>query len=150
MCFGIFPKCCEVLFCSVCLHAVMDYFDKVGVHNATDLGVCKAFQVAFIAQVKHPLLEKFAKYETNNMINIPKCMIHGSLRDALYMDRGSKVFRFLSEQRVYDVQEYVDNKLCIEQIQKDYEEMRKEYPNDKGKNIEYEDRWMRDRDDLFV
>ena len=52
MCMGMFPKYCEVLFHTVHLQAVMDYFEKVGIHNATDLGVCMAFHAAFIAQVK--------------------------------------------------------------------------------------------------
>ena len=51
-CKDLFPQCCEVLFRNICLHAVMDYFDKVGVYHATELGVQKVFYAMYLAQVK--------------------------------------------------------------------------------------------------
>lgn len=72
----------------------MDYFKNVDIYNVTGIGVLKVFHDAYMTQVRGPILKKFGKYETNHMLNIALCMIHGSLKDVLTMDRGSKVFRF--------------------------------------------------------
>lgn len=43
---SMFPKCCEILYWDMCLHVVMDYFDDVGVFNATHLVHVKHFTSA--------------------------------------------------------------------------------------------------------
>lgn len=61
-CRSIFPKYCDELYCNIRLQGVMDYIDKVGLHNATDTG----------PQVKAFLMNKYGHYETNLMMNIPR------------------------------------------------------------------------------
>ena len=72
----------------------MDYHKKVSIYNAADL------DTFMMCQVSGLILKKYCKYKTNNMMHIPSCMIHDSLKDALNMNRGSKVFRFLAGQRL--------------------------------------------------
>lgn len=79
---------------------------KVGICNLSDLGVFQSFCTVYIAQVKGPIFKKYGKYETNHGMNIPVHMIHGSLKDALNMVRGSKMFRYLADQCLYDVEEF--------------------------------------------
>ena len=56
-CQVIFPKCCEHLYRSMCLHTMMDYLDKVSVFNDTNPGVCKAYHYCFLAQICPVLLK---------------------------------------------------------------------------------------------
>ena len=127
MCEYTFPKCCELLYRDVCLHAVMDYFDDVGVYNSTHIGVRRAFHQCFMAQVRPVILKKFGRYETAKL-NIPKCMILGSLKDALVMNRGGKVFKYLMDQRMEDVEQTFKYEEHRKQFQKDYDEL-----DDQGK-----------------
>ena len=75
----------------------MDYFDKVGVYHATELGVQKALYAMYLAQVKPVIYKKYGKYESSCHLHLPVCMIHGPLKDELSMCRGSKVFKFLMD-----------------------------------------------------
>ena len=122
MCKYTFPKCCELLYRDVCLQAVMDYFDNVGVFNSTHIGICRAFHECFMAQVRLVILKKFGKYETTKL-NIPKCMILGSLKDALVMNQSGKVFKYLMEQRMEDVEQTFKFEEHHKQMQKDYDEL---------------------------
>ena len=81
----------------MCLQIVMNYFDKVGVHNTTDKDVRKAYQNKFMLQACPYILKKFQKYKANHLLNIPHCMIHGSLKNALTINRGGKVFTYIDK-----------------------------------------------------
>ena len=120
-CFGTFPKCCELLYRTMCLQAVMDYFDKVGVVNATHIGVRHVFHACFMTQVRPVLLKKYGRYETE-LLQILKCMILGSLKDALSMHRGGKVFKHLMNQRMADVEDCFKAKEALEQFHRDYDD----------------------------
>ena len=73
-CFCTYLKSCKVLFCEMCLQALMNYFDRVGAHNATERGVRKAYHNEFMSQACPYLLKKFQKYKANHLLNIPHCM----------------------------------------------------------------------------
>lgn len=70
-----------------------------------------------MSQVNPVLLKKFGKYEVAKL-NIPKCMILGSLKDAIVMHRGGKVFKYLMDQRMKDVEETYKDQEHLRQFQK--------------------------------
>ena len=98
----------------------MDYFDKDGIYKATGLGVCKAFYTAFLAQVRGPILEKYGSYEMNHLLK------NDVVYDWMFSERCiDHVLRQWSLEvsgkiKGYDVEEFLIQKECFEEFQKDY------------------------------
>ena len=100
--------CHEKKYRVYCLHGVMDYFDDVGFHYSDDLGVYTAYSKAYSAAVKKDTLESFTLYERTREVEIPLCMMKGSLRDAQYIRYCNLLYQYLLETRVYDVQRHAE------------------------------------------
>ena len=69
-----------------------------------------------MTQVCPVLLKKCGKYDTS-LLNIPKCMILGLLKDASTINRGGKMFKYLMDHRMADVEERIKVRECFEQFQ---------------------------------
>ena len=100
--------CHEMKYRVYCLHGVMDYFDDVGFHYSDDLGVYTAYIKAYTAAVKNDMLKSFSLYERTREVELPLCMLKGSLRDAQYIRYCNLLYQYLLATRVYDVPRHVE------------------------------------------
>lgn len=121
-CSFMYDECRERNFKKICLNAVFDYIVSVGITNITDLGTRKAYHQAYIWQVRCYLMNKTGLYETNDMLNIPKCMIMGSLNDALMMRNGGNVVNACEQMRKHNIEECMRVKVCREMFKDCLEE----------------------------
>ena len=115
ICFGCkqkYAKCFETRYRELCLHGVLDYLQEV--ENAAESGrevsdfeLRKAYHNVYISQVRVDLKDKYQLYEMNELLQIPPCMIQGSLHDALKMGSGEGqiIIDYLMQQRMYDVED---------------------------------------------
>ena len=106
-CGYLFDGCYEMKYRLICLQFVLDYVDDIGrLENTTDDGVRIAYHKAFLCCVRKDLMEKTSYFETNRLLPIPKCMIVGSLKDALDMTNGRNDFllKVLTSKRIKHVE----------------------------------------------
>ena len=101
--------CHEVKYRNFCLHAVMDYFELVGVDFSTQHGIKDAFTVAYTSAVKKDLLERHQFYERNREVELPDCIEEGALQDAFYLRSSRRLLQFLLAKRVYDIPSQIQN-----------------------------------------
>ena len=106
-CGYLFDGCYEMKYRLICLQSILDYVDDVGgLDNTTDNGVRIAYHKAFLCCVRKDIMEKTSYFETNRLLPIPKCMIVGSLKDALDMTNGRNNFllKVLTSKRIKNVE----------------------------------------------
>ena len=106
-CGNIRFSCHEVKYRNFCLHAVLDYFELVGMDFATQHGIQNAFTVAYTSAVKKDMLETHNYYERNRKIELPDCIESGALQDAFYLRNSRRLLQFLMDKRVYDIPSHV-------------------------------------------
>ena len=116
-------KCCKKHFQGYLPSVSHGLFDCDELHNANEAGIRTAYYNAFLPHTKMGIYKKFEMYKTKNLINIPKYMILGSLKDVLEMGRGGHhVFKFLCQHRCFNVEDYKVHQNSIEEFKKDFEE----------------------------
>ena len=101
--------CHEVKYRNFCLHAVMDYFELVGMDFSTQHGITDAFTVAYTSAVKKDLLDRHQFYERNREVELPDCIERGALQDALYLRSSRRLLQFLLNKRVYDIPSHLQD-----------------------------------------
>ena len=101
--------CHEVKYRNFCLHAVLDYFELVGMDFSTQHGIKDAFTVAYTSAVKKDLLERHQFYERNREVELPDCIEEGALQDAFYLRSSRRLLQFLLAKRVYDIPSQIQN-----------------------------------------
>ena len=60
------------------------------------------------AAVKNDMLKSFSLYERTREVELPLCMLKGSLRDAQYIRYCNILYQYLLATRVYDVLRHVE------------------------------------------
>ena len=105
-----FHLCWEQKHRNHCLHAVVDYFDKIGYDAISTHGIREVYYNKFLSRVKDDLLKETELYELRDDIPIPDCMLQGSLADAMNMIDYNTTFRFLEARRMVDVKGYLKNR----------------------------------------
>ena len=107
---GFYGKDChETKYRLFCLHGVMDYFDDVGFDFSDDLGVYTAYSKAYSAAIKKDTLDLVTFYERQREVDIPLCMLKGSLRDAQNIRYCNRLYQYLLATRVYNVSRHVED-----------------------------------------
>ena len=142
-CYGckyMFDNCLERKYRDYCLQAVKNHIDDVGYTDITEFSVRKAYHNEYMSQIRRDLKESTGYYEANQLLDIPLCMIKGSLNDALTIASGSAVgvpiIEYLMQQRMYGIEQRKQDE--------DHERLRKEcdkfYNNDAaGNDVDDED-----------
>ena len=137
-CYGckyMFKDCLEEKYCDLCLQAVKNHIDDVGYECLTEFSVRKAYHNEYMSHIRRDLKETTGYYEANQLLDIPPCMIKGSLNDALTMASGSPVgvpiIEYLMQQRRYGVEAQQQNEEH-ERSRKECEEYERIYDADDG------------------
>lgn len=100
-------SCHERIYRDFCLQTVMDHFEDDGIRFTDELGVYTTFIKAYTLSVKKDLLTQHGYYDRQREIQIPGCMINGSLKDAQSLRTTDCLRRQLLDQRVFDVEIHV-------------------------------------------
>ena len=116
-CVGVCPGCMlqyhlchEARWRDTCLHAVVDYFDRVGYDVITKHGIREAYYERYIVMLKTELLGGHGLYELDDDLPLPSCMLQGSFQEALRMEDYNDTFRYLERHRMHGVKGYVKNR----------------------------------------
>ena len=72
-------SCHELKYRRFCLQQVMDHFEDDGIRFTDELGVYTCFIRAYTCCVKKDMLDKHNFYDRRREIEIPDCMVKGSL-----------------------------------------------------------------------
>ena len=138
-CYGckyMFQNCLEKKYCDFCLQAVKNHIDDVGYECLTKFSVCKAYHNKYMSQIRRDLKEATGYNKANQLLDIPLCMIKGSLNDALTVASGSAVgvsiVEYLIQQRMYGIAQRQQNKEHDERLRKECEEYERVYDADNG------------------
>ena len=68
----------------LCLHSVLDYFERVGADSICEAGVRETYYDTFAVKIKGKIMEQSGGfYEIEENLVIPECMVKGSLQDAI-------------------------------------------------------------------
>ena len=118
-CGGTAETCKEIRWKWICLHRVLDYFEKVGSENVEVEGATNAYVSAYHVLGKLDLLNKHSLYSTNPHFSIPQCMVHGSYQMAIDMTKSQKLYCVLMKMRVNDVDDYLGYKVSAERLARD-------------------------------
>ena len=119
-CGGTTETCKEIRWKWICLHRVIDYFEKVGCENVEVEGATDAYVTAYHVLGKLELLNKHNLYSTNSHFSIPQCMVHGSYQMAIDMTKSQKLYCVLMQMRVHDVDDHLGYKLSAERFARDH------------------------------
>ena len=98
--------CPNKVYHDICLHAVLDYYDKVGIFF-TDEGIKEAYCNAYRVSARRDLCQKTTYYELSHNLHLPRCMEVGSLRQGIGMLKGHRLYTMLMKQRVHNVSEQI-------------------------------------------
>ena len=127
-CFGckyMFNNCLKKKYRDYCLQAVKNHIDDVGYDLLSKFSVRKAYHNEYMSQIRRDLKEATGFYEANQLLDIPLCMIKGSLNDALTVASGSAVgvpiVEYLMQQCRYGITQHQQNEEH-ERLRKEYEE----------------------------
>ena len=89
-----------------------------------------------MSQIRRDLKEATGYNKANQLLDIPLCMIKGSLNDALTVASGSAVgvsiVEYLIQQRMYGIAQRQQNKEHDERLRKECEEYERVYDADNG------------------
>ena len=96
----------------ICLHAVIDYHDKVGVLNISDEGIDSAYHDAFLVSVHHDMLGSSGFYKLSKSLEVSECMKRGLYQEAHQMSKGRRLFVYLNSKHVHDVATKVKSEEC--------------------------------------
>ena len=100
-------SCHEVIHRDFCLQAVMDHFEDDNIRFTDELGVYTAFIKAYTFCVKKEMLDQHNFYERRREVDVPGCMIDGTLADAQAIRTTDRLRRSLLGQRVFDVKTHL-------------------------------------------
>ena len=118
-CMMQFHLCHEAKWRDTCMHAVIDYFDRVGYDVITKHGIREAYYARYVALAKTELLAASdGLYELDDDIPIPECMRKGSLHDSLQMEEYNTAFRYLERNRMHGVKGYMKHRSNPPEINK--------------------------------
>ena len=93
------------------MHAMVDYFDKVGYDVITKHGIHEAYYERYVALAKTELLVlSGGLYELDDDLPIPQCMREGLFRDALKMEEYNAPFCYLERNGMHGVKGYLMNR----------------------------------------
>ena len=78
----------------------------------TEFSFRKSYHMAYMSQLRVDLKSSFGLYETNHLLEIPMCMVKGSLMDATNIASGRRddIIAYLKQQRLKGVEEYIRQK----------------------------------------
>ena len=121
-----FSECLERKYHDLCLHAVKNHIDDVGFEHTTDFSIRKAYHNEYMAHIRRDLKTKYGKYEVDHLLALPKCMMQGSLEDALELatgsEKGLQINEWLMQHRVcgimYRIQEKERERAYFEMAEK--------------------------------
>ena len=101
---GLTQKSCpEVLYGTHCIHAVLDCYEEVGIHDLTDKHVDDAFLKTYLTLHRHEILKKTNIYNLRTKEEVlPKCLVEGSLKYVKDMLKSRKSFVHVYSSRKYD------------------------------------------------
>ena len=85
----------------------MDHFEDDNIRFTDELEVYTAFIHAYTFCVKKEILDQHNFYERRREIEIPDCMVKGSLADAQVIRTTDCLRRTLLGQRVFDVKNHL-------------------------------------------
>ena len=86
------------------MHAVVDYFDRVGYDVITKHGIREAYYERYVVLAKTELLEHLGGlYKLDDDLPIPQCMREGSFHDSLQMEEYNTAFCYLERNRMHGV-----------------------------------------------
>ena len=130
MCFGckrIFKECLEKKYRDLCLHAVKNLIDEYGYQGVTDFSARKVFHNEYMANIRRDLKEATGFYECDHLLDLPMCMVCGSLKDTLDLiectsERGQTIMAYLQDQCMSRIADHLhaqqDEKAFMEQAKK--------------------------------
>ena len=101
--------CHEVKYTNFGLHAVIDYFELVGMDFATQHGIHNAFTVAYTSFVKKDMLERHDFYKRSKEIEMTDCIEQGALQEAYHLRNSHCLLQFLTHRRVYDIPQHLQD-----------------------------------------
>ena len=96
--------CPNKIYHDICLHAVLDYYEKVGIFF-TDEGIKEVYCNAYRVAARRDLCQQTKYYELSHNLQLPRCMEVGSLRQGIGMLKGHCLYTMLMKQRVHNVSE---------------------------------------------
>ena len=99
--------CDEVIRRDFCLQVVMDHFKDDNIRFTDELGVYTAIVKAYTFCVKKEMLDQHNFYERRREIEVPDCMVNGSLADAQALRTTDRLRRSLLGQRDFDVKNHL-------------------------------------------
>ena len=99
--------CLETKHHNHCLHAVIDYFDKVGYNVITKHGIYQVYYDKYLSRIKDDILTDTGLYELKIDIPIPECMLEGSFTYVLNKINYNSAFCFLETKRMGSVRGYL-------------------------------------------
>ena len=91
---GLTEKSCpQVLYGTHCVHAVLDCYEQIGIHDMTDKHIEDAFVKTYLTLHRHDILKKTNIYELRSKEQeLPKCLVEGSLKFAKELLKSMKSF----------------------------------------------------------
>ena len=85
----------------------MDHFEDDGIRFTDELGAYTCFIRAYTCCVKKDMLDKHNFYDRHREIEVPDCMVKGSLAQAQALCTTNHLRRSLLGERVFDVKTHV-------------------------------------------
>lgn len=101
------PECHERKYRDFCLQSVMDHFEDDGIRFTNEMRVYTTFIQAYTFCVKRDMLEAHHFYDKRVEIDLPMCMVNGSLSQAQAIRTSDHLRRILLGQRVFNVENHV-------------------------------------------
>ena len=79
-----------VIYCLLLTHLDEEGFGYEGYGSVSEFSIKKVYHNEYMSQIRHDLKEATRHYECNHMLNIPMCMMKGSLNIVLVMAAGNE------------------------------------------------------------
>ena len=101
---GLTEKLCpEVLYGKYCVHATLDAYEKVGIHDLSEEDIEDSFKKTYLTLHRHDILKKTNIYDLRSKEQeLPKCLVEGSLKYVKEMLKYRKSFVHVYTSRKYD------------------------------------------------
>lgn len=117
-CRNVFNCCLNRKYCDLSLQAVLNHIDEAGGFCCvSDLSVTKAYHNEYMSQVRYNLKAQTGFYESNQMLDLPRCMMTRSLRDDQVMASSEgKILQITYINREYTVLPNAKNRLMKRQL----------------------------------
>ena len=107
-CNNPFSSCYEGRWRRVCLHQVLDYLEDKNFENVSERSVRKVYYKTFMLMMKAEVLGETDYWELEDQIHLPRCMLEGSLKEALELMHDDTAYEFMNQYRVHDVPRHLE------------------------------------------